>query len=353
MKIVKHIADQMTPMERITAIERGKAYDRIPCVPFIGNMRLLFLGVDSEEYWQSAEHMVNGEIFAYNRFGFDRLFIGPNTRGISDALSLQFPHSEKGKPVMDDYGKLDSMNPVNASLNPEISRFLQAAEMLTDKAGEIVPVEVSIGGPFTIASFLRGIETLLRDCRRNPEEIHRMLRIIVDSQKSCIDAFAKYGVGIAMADPVANPALIGPRFYDKFIFSYTKELTDYAYEKTGKKVSLHMCGETYSIWKYLSQYQVNEISLDNIVDLKRAAKELGEFVPIAGNVDPVEIVMKGTKEEIFAGVQSCISKGRLAKCGFHLTTGCDIPDGTSIERMDWFMEAARMYGKGENQWQSV
>ena len=128
MKLVKHIADQMTPNERFTAIKSGRNYDRIPCVPFIGNMRLLFLGVNGEEYWQSAEHMVNGEILAYNRFGFDRLFIGPNTRGISDALSLQFSSVGNGKPVMDDYGKLDGMDPVNASSNPEISRFLQAAE---------------------------------------------------------------------------------------------------------------------------------------------------------------------------------------------------------------------------------
>lgn len=345
MKIEKNIIDSMTPVERMNAISNGKAYDRIPCVPFIGNMRLMFLGVDSEEYWQSAEHMVNGEILAYNRFGFDRLSIGPNTRGISDALSLQLVGFGDVKPVIDDYSKLDSMEPVNAASNPEISRFLQVAEMLSEKAGDIVPIEASIGGPFTIMSFLRGIEILLRDCRKKPEEIHRFMRIIIDSQKSCVDELAKFSVGIAMADPVANPALIGPRFYEKFVFPYTKELTDYIYEKTQKKASLHMCGETYSIWKYLSQYQVNEISLDNIVDLERAAKELGEAVPIAGNVDPVEIVMKGTKDDIFEGVRSCIEKGKSAKCGYHLTTGCDIPDGTLIEHMDWFMEAARRYGK--------
>ena len=235
MKIAKYTKDQMTPIERIEAIENGKPYDRIPVVPFIGNMRLLFLGVDSEEYWQSAEHMVNGEILAYNRFGFDRLLLGPNTRGISDALSLQFTKSDDAKPVMDDYSKLDGMEPVIASLNPEIARFLHAAEMLSEKAGDIVPIEASVGGPFTIASFLRGIEILLRDCRRKPEEIHRLMRIIIDSQKSCVDELAKFGVGIAMADPVANPALIGPRFYEKFVFPYTKELTDYIYEKTKKK----------------------------------------------------------------------------------------------------------------------
>ena len=91
-----------------------------------------------------------------------------------------------------------------------------------------------------------------------------------------------------MADPVANPALIGPKMYEKFVFPYTKELTDYAYEKTGHKVSLHMCGDTRSIWKYLGQYQLNELSLDNIIDIKQAADEIGSEVPIAGNVDPKE-----------------------------------------------------------------
>ena len=61
-------------------------------------------------------------------------------------------------------------------------------------------------------------------------------------KRAVFDAFAQYGVGIAMADPVANPALIGPKLYEKFVFPYTKELTDYALERTGKKVSLHMCG---------------------------------------------------------------------------------------------------------------
>lgn len=342
----------MTPVERVKAYENGNPYDRIPCVLFIGNMRCALLGITEEEYWNDAENMVHAEVMAYESFGLDRLGIGPNTKGISEALASQFSVSEKERYVLDDYSKLESMEAVNAELHPSIQRFLNAAELLAESAGEIVPIEVSIGGPFTIASFLRGIEILLRDCRKKGEEIHRLLRIIVDSQKSCIDAMAKYGVGIAMADPVANPALIGPKLYEKFVFPYTKELTDYALKKTGKKVSLHMCGDTYSIWKYISQYQLNEISLDNVVDLESAASELGRYIPIAGNVDPVESMLKGSKEVIYEDVKKCIEKGSEAECGFHLTTGCDIPDGTAIKKVEWFMEAARLYG-GEKYQRSI
>ena len=99
--------------------------------------------------------------------------------------------------------------------------------------------EASIGGPFTIASNLKGVEYLLRDCRKKPEEVHRLLEIITQTQMSCIEMAAEYGMGIAMADPVANPALIGPKMYEEFVFPYTKQLTDYTVKKTGKKVSLH------------------------------------------------------------------------------------------------------------------
>ena len=56
--------------------------------------------------------------------------------------------------------------------------------------------------------------------------------------------------------------------YERFVYPFTKELTDYAYEKTGKKVSLHMCGQTERIWDYFKKYELNEVSLDNIVDLE-------------------------------------------------------------------------------------
>ena len=80
MKAKKHIGDQMTPLERQEAIEKGQSYDRIPCVPFIGNMRCLLLGINTDEYENSARYMAEGEIAAFNRFGFDRLSIGPNSR---------------------------------------------------------------------------------------------------------------------------------------------------------------------------------------------------------------------------------------------------------------------------------
>lgn len=346
MKAVKHPADAMTPLERKKAIEEGKDIDRVPCIPFMGEFKCYLTGVSIWDFWHDPYKMLKAEIDTFNRYGYDRIVIGPNTRGVTEALGGKVVYPEKGLPYADtpfiqEYSQLDSMEPADAEHHSRLLTFAEAAELICQAAADVVPIEMSIGGPFTIAANLRSVEILLRDCRKYPEEIQRLLRIVTDTQKSCIDMAAKYGLGIAMADPVANPALIGPRMYEKFVFPYTKELTDYALKKTGKKVSLHMCGSTYSIWKYLSRYELNELSLDNIVDLKRAVEELGSLIPIAGNVDPVQVVMNGTKEEIFQAVEFCINTGKQAEKGYHLATGCDIPERTKPEQIDYFMEAAR------------
>ena len=348
MKIERPKADQMTPQERKKAIEKGDAVDRVPAVPFMGELKCYLSGISIRDFWHDPQKIADAEIVAFNRYGYDRIVIGPNTRGITEALGGSFVYPENGLPYADvpylqNYDRLSDMEPAEAGKNPRIQMFFQVADLLGEEALEMVPIEASIGGPFTIASNLRGVERLLRDCRKYPEEVQRLLRLITDTQRSCIDEAASRGLGIAMADPVANPALIGPKMYEKFIFPYTKELTDYALKKTGKKVSLHMCGSTYSIWKYICQYELNEISLDNIIDMNRAVEELGNYVPIAGNVDPVEVVMNGTKEEITSAVWNCIEIGKRSKKGYTLATGCDIPELARPEQVDYFMEAVRNY----------
>lgn len=348
IKPEKHKDDQLTPMERRRAIKAGQAVDRCPAVPFMSEFKCRFSGISVWEFWHDPVKMAEAEILSFNRYGYDRMVIGPNTRGITEALGGEYEYPENGVPYskgvfLQDYSRLEEMEPVDAGKNNRIRTFAEAAEILMEAAGEIVPVEASIGGPFTIAANLRGVERLLRDCRKYPQEVHWLMRIAADSQKSCIDLAARYGLGIAMADPVANPALIGPKMYEEFVFPYTKELTDYAVQKAGRKVSLHMCGKTDSIWKYIAQYDLNEISLDNIIDLDRAVRELGGYVPVAGNVDPVEIILNGTEEEIRQDVERCIMTGMKSEKGYTLTTGCDIPEATDPGQIDIFMDAVRIY----------
>ena len=204
-KLQKHKADQMTPLERRQAVREGRDYDRIPCVPFMGEFKCNLTGTSVWDFWHDPQKMADTEIAAFNRYGYDRIVIGPNTRGITEAMGGKFIYPEKGVPYADtplvqDYAGLDDMESIDAKKDERILTFAREAELLAEEAGDIVPLEMSIGGPFTIASNLRGTELLLRDCRKYPEEIHRLMRLITESEKSCIDAAAEESGGVWIRD---------------------------------------------------------------------------------------------------------------------------------------------------------
>lgn len=343
--------DSFTPFERAAAWREGRPVDRVMCMPFIGGVKNTLAGVSYEQLNHDAQAIVHAESLCYERYGYDRIVIGPNTVGISEALGLAYEYPQFGpafarEPLLGECEQIESLKPVDAASCDALSAYWEAAGILARRYGTEIRLECSVGGPFTIASQLRGVEALLRDCRKNPEAVDALLDVVVQSQKGCMDKAASLGFGIAMADPVANPQLIGPRYYKRFVYPRMLELTEYARAKTGMRVSLHMCGHTRCIWDCFKDYQLHELSLDNLVDLAEAAQVLGPFVPLAGNVDPVEVMLKGTREEVFESVERCIAAGLQSACGFTLATGCDIPDSTNPEKVDWFMEAARRYCSG-------
>ena len=103
---------------------------------------------------------------------------------------------------------------------------------------------------------------------------------------------------------------------------HNRSLPDLPYDC--RSLPLHHFVRTFDLW-----------------ELHISSWEIGNQIPIAGNVDPVQVVMNGTKEEIDRAVAACIQTGEKAKRGYHLATGCDIPEKTDPAQIDWFMEAVR------------
>ncbi len=83
--------------------------------------------------------------------------------------------------------------------------------------------------------------------------------------------------------------------------------------------------------------------MSTLSNLKEAVDEMGGDFIITGNVDPVNIVLNGSKEIIFNEIKRVINIGRTSRHGFILAAGCDLPASTPLTHVDWFMEAARLY----------
>lgn len=347
-KICPNTSDKLLPIERMKYIDDLNKLDRYPCVPFLGDSSALWIGNSIREYWHSVEYMVNNEIAAFEYLGHDGLGLGPDAYGLAEAMGGNVIFPEKsgpyaGKGILDrceDVDKLEMMDPRKSGRMP---LFLEACKILRDQAEGIVGVGSSIAGPFTIAGYLRGVEKILKDSYRNPEGVHKVMRYVTENCKRWIDEVSGLDIGISMADPLASPSILNPKKYESLVYPYTKELVEYVLNKTGKKPGLHMCGNTSAIWPFLKKLNIASLSLDNVIDFAKAKEEFENMFCIMGNVNPVDVISRGTKEMIEADVQRCIRTAGKSKKGFAVASGCQIPIVTPKENVKYFIDAVRKY----------
>ena len=61
-------ADQLTPVERLTAYNKGQPVDRLPCVPIVGNTAARVIGVKISEFRGNGPLLAKAHIAAYRYF---------------------------------------------------------------------------------------------------------------------------------------------------------------------------------------------------------------------------------------------------------------------------------------------
>jgi uroporphyrinogen decarboxylase len=87
------------------------------------------------------------------------------------------------------------------------------------------------------------------------------------------------------------------------------------------------------------------LSVDSPSSLKRMVEISQKRIVVLGNVAP-SLFVSGSREEIENSVKECI---RTAARGgaFILCSGCELPYNATTERAQFFVEAARNYGRPE------
>jgi len=342
--------DEMTPLERAAALAAGKSVDRFPFSPLLGETASHLVGATISQYRHSAQVMVEVELAAYELFGQDGVGAGPGYQGLAEAMGtkLKFPDNAipfVAEPAINDWSDLDRIEPVDPYKSGKLPIYMEVLKILKDKVGRDVPVGSGIGGPFSTAAFLRGTDNLLRDLRKEPEKVHRLLEIVTASALNYIDAALDLECGISIADPVASGTMISAANFREFVKPYMKTYADRVRERTGRGPMLHICGNSSRIWRDMVETGASTLSLDNVVSLADARDQVGNEVCLMGNVDPVNIIAKGTPGQIREAVRMCFLQAGTNPGGFVLASGCQIPLETSKENIMCFADAARTLGR--------
>jgi uroporphyrinogen decarboxylase len=311
-------------------------------------------GYTLREYNTSAEVMTDVTIKVFREFRPDGISIGIGLHGLPEALGAALAFPEAGAPVITapaitDYAELEGMEPADPYTSGRLPLVLEALEKLKRKLGDEVFVGTGFSGPLTAALLMRGPEHALRDMRRNPEAMHKMLGLTTLSLMRYIDAAMDIGVGVSIAEPLCSCTVIRPQSFEEFAQPYLKRLADYVEERHRESIGIHICGRSKPIWPQTADTGLAAFSIDNIEDVGEARETVGSRMAIIGNVSPVTTLFQGSVPDVYREAGICIQKGRGAPKGYILSSGCDIPLGTPRENIMALMDAARIYGQLDQQ----
>ncbi|HIW83534.1 MAG TPA: uroporphyrinogen decarboxylase family protein [Candidatus Dorea gallistercoris] len=283
-------------------------------------------------------------------YGIEGIGIPLGLRGMAEVMGSKLNYPEDRVDyvethVLQDYGDLDALEEMEIRESPLLLERLEEGKRLLEKFPGM-EISTDCAGPFSTAISVRPIEKVLRDIQREPEKLHRLLRLCVRNSLIWIDMFYKEtgSAAVGIADPVTTSDILGKKYFQEFSQPYIKELIGGIEKITGQKPSVHICGHTRKIWDGLMEAGVANFSIDNCESMEEAKNVMGDRVFLSGNVDPVDVLQKGTIHDVIQAVKRCLLEGSDNPCGYMLMSGCQVPMGTPRENMDAYIYAARKYG---------
>jgi uroporphyrinogen decarboxylase len=90
----------------------------------------------------------------------------------------------------------------------------------------------------------------------------------------------------------------------------------------------------------MAESGVSVISVGPGLDIQKAKDAIGDKVCIIGNLDPVNVLMNGTPEQVDKEARRIMSIGRKTG-GYIFNTGVMVPRDVPVENMEAMLAAAR------------
>lgn len=351
--------DEMTPKERNKAYFKGDEVDRLPCSLSLGETATSFFNINQREYYFSPEIMAGVEIEVDKMFGQDNSGAKIGLLGMGEAIGSEIGYSDDNlaylkKPILSGYDMLDSLKVPNPYSDGRLPLVLKTLEILQKELGDKKNIGLNMGGPLSVASTIRGTKEIMKDLRKNKENLHKLLMFSTECNLEFVKVlYNDFGIVPSIAEPLASLNLISPKMFEEFPKVYLKMQVDGIKKITGKSPSLHICGKTKSIWPIIKEIGFSGFSVDNCEDLEELKNEIGDSLCISGNVDPVDIIKSGTIEDVERETLKCLVKGMDSKKGFILSPGCQIPKDTLKENLEVIMNTVRKYTRNASIGKSV
>ena len=342
------IINEMTPLERAAAMAKGEPVDRLPCNPNVANGVARIYGCKISEFNTNAKTLADAQVAAYRKFGYDgvRIFTDLFTWCEAMGATVNKPDDDTAdllSPAIDDVKDIGKLRPVDPYKDGRLPVHLDAMKYLMEAVGTEVGCSGAVVGPFTNAFFLIGVDKMLKMITKDPESVHALCKVSLETCKNWAEAVIKLGLTPTISEPMSSCTVVSPKVFREFSAPYLKELVDFI-KAHGKGVVMHICGQTSHIWNDIADMGVSGFSIDNVASLYDCKLTIGHKVRILGNVDPGGVVYAGTpllvRLKTLEGIADCYD----SPMGYTPMSGCSLPVETPADNIQAMMDAVRDVG---------
>jgi hypothetical protein len=194
--------------------------------------------------------------------------------------------------------------------------------------------------PSLISGFigLFGWDMLLQAAGTDAERFGALAGRYASWIQQYFDALADTDVPVIMVhdDMVwASGAIFRPAWYRKYVFPHYKKYFA-PLRESGKKIMFTSDGNFNAFIDDIAETGVHGFVFEPMTDLEYIVRRYGRTHVIIGNAD-TRILLSGSRDEIRAEVERCMSLGRDCP-GFFMAVGNHMPSNTPVENALWYNE---------------
>jgi uroporphyrinogen decarboxylase len=209
---------------------------------------------------------------------------------------------------------------------------LEALRRLKAEFGDTVCVVGSNAGPYSSAGLLFGLDKAMLLMYDDPDLLRETMEFFVDLQSRWSVAQIEAGAdAIWLGDANAFSSMLSPTQYKEFAAEPCGKVIR-ACQKAGGMVFLMNSEISIPHIELERQLKPDAVSVGPAADLKAVLDAARGKSCIMGNIDPIEVLMRGTPAQVEREVERLMTIGRQGT-GFILNSGEMIPRDVPEENM--------------------